>query len=201
MRKIILLSILFISALGCAQDKLPLLGDTPYQKEQNAKFKEALKSPLTEKDRKTFRALDFFKNDSAYVVTANFRRTINQVPFEMPTSTDRKPMYVKYGELSFVLNGKDCKLNIYQNIELVKREGYEAHLFLPFIDKTNGDDSYGGGRYIDTSQPEGDTMVLNFNEAYNPYCAYSPRYSCPVVPLENSLDVRVEAGVKAYNKH
>lgn len=201
MKKIILALILFISTLSCAQDKQPLLGDTPYQKEQNAKFKEALKSPLTEKDRKTFRALEFFMFDSTYVVTADFKRTPNQTPFEMPTTTDRKPMYVKYGELSFVLNGKDCKLNIYQNIELVKREGYEDHLFLPFIDETNGEESYGGGRYLDTSKPEADTMVLNFNEAYNPYCAYSPRYSCPVVPLENSLDVRIEAGVKAYKKH
>lgn len=201
MKKIILLSILFVSALSCAQDKQPLLGDTEHQKEQNAEFKDALKSPLTEKDRKTFRALDFFKFDSTYVVTANFKSTPNQMPFEMATTTDRKPMYIKYGELSFVLNGKDCKLNIYQNLELVKREGYENHLFLPFIDETNGEESYGGGRYLDTSTPEGDTMVLNFNEAYNPYCAYSPRYSCPIVPLENSLDVRVEAGVKAYGKH
>ena len=198
MRKIILLYILFISALGCAQDKLPLLGDTPYQKQQNAKFKEALKSPLTEKDRKDFRGLDFFKFDSTYVVTARFKSTPNQLPFEMPTTTERKPMYVKYGELAFFLNGKDCKLNIYQNIELVKRKGYENHLFLPFIDETNGESTYGGGRYLDTNKPEGNTMVLNFNEAYNPYCAYNPRYSCPVVPLENSLDVKVEAGVKAY---
>ncbi|MEJ6792452.1 MAG: DUF1684 domain-containing protein [Lacinutrix sp.] len=201
MRKTIILFVLFVSTLSCTQGKQPLLGDTDYQKEQNAKFKDALKSPLTEKDRKTFRALDFFKFDSAYLVTANFKRVLNETPFEMPTTTDRKPMYVKYGELSFVLNNKECKLNIYQNIELVKREGYENHLFLPFIDETNGEESYGGGRYIDTSRPEGDTMVLNFNEAYNPYCAYSPRYSCPVVPLENSLDVRVEAGVKAYDKH
>lgn len=201
MKKHILLLVLLVSVLSCAQNKQPLLGDTPYQKEQNAKFKEALKSPLTEKDRKTFRALDFFKFDSTYVVNANFKRTLNETPFEMPTTTDRKPMYVKYGELSFALKGVACKLNIYQNIELVKREGYEDHLFLPFIDETNGEDSYGGGRYLDTSLPEGNTMVLNFNEAYNPYCAYSPRYSCPVVPLENSLDVRVEAGVKAYGKH
>lgn len=201
MKKHILLLVLLVSVLSCAQNKQPLLGDTPYQKEQNAKFKEALKSPLTEKDRKTFRALDFFKFDSTYVVNANFKRTLNETPFEMPTTTDRKPMYVKYGELSFALKGVACKLNIYQNIELVKREGYEDHLFLPFIDETNGEDSYGGGRYLDTSLPEGDTMVLNFNEAYNPYCAYSPRYSCPVVPLENALDVRVEAGVKAYGKH
>ncbi|MDG1714181.1 DUF1684 domain-containing protein [Lacinutrix sp.] len=201
MRKIMLLSFLFTMILGCAQDKKPLLGDTAYQKEQNAKFKDAATSPLTEKDRKTFSALEFFKFDSTYVVTANFKRTPNEAPFEMPTTTERKPMYVKYGELTFVLKNKACKLNIYQDIELVKKEGFKDHLFLPFIDETNGEDSYGGGRYLDTSLPEGSTMVLNFNEAYNPYCAYNPRYSCPVVPLENSLDLRIEAGVKMFTKH
>jgi uncharacterized protein (DUF1684 family) len=201
MKKSLLALVFLISIFGCAQDKQPLLGDTAYQKEQNAEFKDAAKSPLTDKDRKTFKGLDFFKFDSTYVVSANFKRTLNETPFEMPTTTDRKPMYVKYGELSFVLKGEDCKLNIYQNLELITKEGFENYLFLPFIDETNGEESYGGGRYLDSSLPEGETMVLNFNEAYNPYCAYSPRYSCPIVPLENTLDVRVEAGVKVYKKH
>lgn len=201
MKKNIILFILFISALSCAQDKRPLLGDTEYQRKQNADFKDALKSPLTVKDRKTFNGLDFFDFDSTYVVTANFKRTPNETPFEMPTTTDRKPRYVKYGELTFTIKNEACKLNIYQNIELVKQEDYTNHLFLPFIDETNGEESYGGGRYIDATLPKGDTMVINFNEAYNPYCAYNPKYSCPVVPLENALNVRVEAGVKAFKKH
>lgn len=197
------LFILFVlcTTVSCAQEKLPLLGDTNYQKEQNAKFKDALKSPLTDKDRKKFRALDFFKLDSTYVVTAKLKRTPDEKPFKMATTTDRQPEYVKYGELSFTVKGVECKLNVYQNIEYVKQTGKEDSLFLPFLDVTNGDGSYGGGRYLDVSVPEGDTMVLDFNKAYNPYCAYSPRYSCPIVPLENSLDVKIEAGVKAYDKH
>ncbi|WP_452222569.1 DUF1684 domain-containing protein [Lacinutrix chionoecetis] len=201
MKNFFCLICLSLSILSCAQDKQPLLGETEHQREENAKFKDALKSPLTEKDRKTFRALEFFPFDSTYVVIANFKRTPDETPFEMATTTDRKPMYVKYGELTFTLKGEACKLDIYQNIDLIKREGYEDYLFLPFLDETNGENSYGGGRYLDASQPEGDTIVLDFNKAYNPYCAYSPRYSCPIVPLKNSLDLAVEAGVKAYKKH
>ncbi|WP_452221132.1 DUF1684 domain-containing protein [Lacinutrix salivirga] len=189
------------SILSCAQDKLPLLGETEYQREMNAKFKNALKSPLTEKDRKTFRALDFFKFDSAYVVTATLKTTPNEVPFEMPTTTDRAPLYKKYGVLNFKIKGEDFSLNVYQNIELIKREGYEDHLFLPFLDHTNGEESYSGGRYLDVNLPEGNTLIIDFNKAYNPYCAYNKRYSCPIVPIENYLKTEIKAGVKKYKKY
>lgn len=201
MRIIFCLILLCISTLSCAQEKLPLLGKTEYQREMNAKFKDASKSPLTEKDRKTFRALDFFKFDSSYVVTAIFKRTPNEKTFKMKTTTNRRPIYTKYGELTFNLLGKEHKLNIYQNVEMVKQTGKDDSLFLPFLDDTNSDGSYGGGRYINAAAPEGDTMLIDFNKAYNPYCAYNSGYSCPVVPRENYLSVRVEAGVKDYGKH
>jgi uncharacterized protein (DUF1684 family) len=72
-------------------------------------------------------------------------------------------------------------------------------LFLPFLDNTNGDTTYGGGRYIDLRIPEGDTIEIDFNKAYNPYCAYNSRYSCPIVPRENYLDTNIEAGVKKFH--
>ena len=77
-------------------------------------------------------------------------------------------------------------------------EGFEDYLFLPFLDDTNGEESYGGGRYIDLKIPEGDQMTIDFNTAYNPYCAYDAKYSCPIVPRENYMDVEVRAGVKAF---
>lgn len=201
MKNLFILLILTFTTFSCAQEKLPLLGDTEHQKEMNAKFKDALKSPLTEKDRKSFRSLDFFKFDSTYVVTADFKRTPDEEPFTMKTTTDRLPVYVKYGEISFLINKKPYKLNVYQNVELIKREGYEDHLFLPFLDHTNGEESYGGGRYIDVRLPENDQMIVDFNTAYNPYCAYNDRYSCPIVPRENYLPIKIKAGVKKYNKH
>lgn len=198
MNRLVLILFLCVSTLGCAQKKLPLSGNTEHQREQNAKFKDALKSPLTAKDRKTFRALAFYKVDSAYVVTASFKRTVGEKPFPMKTSTARLPMYVKYGELTFKIKGDKHKLNIYQNVASAKEEGYDGSLFLPFTDHTSGDGSYGGGRYLDTKLPEGNTLIIDFNKAYNPYCAYSNRYSCPVPPRENYIKTRIEAGVKAY---
>ena len=119
----------------------------------------------------------------------------------METTTDRLPEYVQYGVLKFTLRGEEYELKIYQNINLIEREGYEDYLFLPFLDDTNGEESYGGGRYIEARIPEGDTMEIDFNKAYNPYCAYNEKYSCPIVPRENYLPLKVEAGVKAFEKH
>jgi hypothetical protein len=108
---------------------------------------------------------------------------------------------VKYGIVTFNLKRNAYRLNVYQNQDLMKKEGYEDYLFLPFLDDTNGEESYGGGRYIDLRIPEGDEVVIDFNKAYNPYCAYNEKYSCPIVPRENYLDLKVEAGVKAFQKH
>jgi uncharacterized protein (DUF1684 family) len=103
--------------------------------------------------------------------------------------------------VTFNLKGNAYRLNVYQNQDLMKKEGFEDYLFLPFLDDTNGEESYGGGRYIDLGIPEGDEVVIDFNKAYNPYCAYNEKYSCPIVPRENYLDLKVEAGVKAFQKH
>ncbi|MBR9914277.1 MAG: DUF1684 domain-containing protein [Algicola sp.] len=196
-----LLLLLFISTLSCAQDKRPIRGETEFQREINAEYKDASTSPLKDKDRKKFKGLDFFKFDSTYVVQATFERTPNEDVFKMKTTTSRLPEYKKYGVITFTLKDKDFSLNIYQNQGLITKEGYEDYLFLPFLDNTNGDESYGGGRYIDMRIPEGYVIEIDFNKAYNPYCAYNERYSCPIVPRENYLDLEVRAGVKAFDKH
>jgi len=201
MKTYILLFIISICMLSCAQKKRPIKGETEFQKTINSEYKDATSSPLKDKDRKHFEGLDFFKFDSTYVVKADFKRTPNAQSFKMKTTTDRLPEYVKYGELRFQLKGNQFKLNIYQNQALITKEGYEDYLFLPFLDETNGFESYGGGRYIDTRKPEGDTLIIDFNKAYNPYCAYNDKYSCPIVPRENYLKTRVEAGVKAFANH
>jgi len=119
----------------------------------------------------------------------------------MKTTTDRLPIYRKYGEARFKLGGKDQVLSIFQNLGLMEDPEYEDYLFVPFTDETNGSESYGGGRYLDVEMPEGDRMIINFNKAYNPYCAYNAKYSCPIPPAENHLDIEVKAGVKAYDEH
>jgi hypothetical protein len=192
---------LLLTALSCAQGKEPIPGETEFQKEINAEYKDASTSPLKDKDRKNFKGLEFFKFDTTYVVRARFERTPEETPFQMKTTTDRLPVYVKYGIVTFNLKGNTYRLNVYQNQDLMKKEGFEDYLFLPFLDDTNGEESYGGGRYIDLRIPEGDEVVIDFNKAYNPYCAYNEKYSCPIVPRENYLDLKVEAGVKAFQKH
>ena len=72
-------------------------------------------------------------------------------------------------------------------------------MFLPFSDLTSGNETYGGGRYIDLEIPKGKTITIDFNQAYNPYCAYNPKYSCPIVPAENELLTNVNAGVKKFH--
>lgn len=188
-----------ITILSCAQDKQPILGETEWQKEMNAEYKDASKSPLKEKDRSDFKSLDFFKFDSTYVVTATLKRTPNTEWFKMKTTTSRESEERIFGILSFQLKGKTFSLNVYQGKELMKDEDYKDYLFLPFLDNTNGDTTYGGGRYIDLRIPEGDTIEIDFNKAYNPYCAYNARYSCPIVPRENYLDTNIEAGVKKFH--
>lgn len=196
------LSIVFlISLFSCAQKKEPILGETEWQKEMNADYKDATKSPLKEKDRKEFKGLDFFKFDSTYVVTAKLTRTPDEKPFKMKTTTDRLPNYVKYGVVEFQLEGKPHQLDIFQNLDILDDEEYKDYLFLPFLDNTNGEGSYSGGRYVEGKIPEGNTIVLDFNTAYNPYCAYNDKYSCPIVPRSNYLDADVKAGVKAFKKH
>jgi uncharacterized protein (DUF1684 family) len=199
--KVILSLFLLITTLNCAQDKEPINGETDWQREMNADFKDATKSPLKDKDRKDFKGLAFFKFDSTYVVATNLIRTPGEKPFKMKTTTDRLPNYVKFGIVEFELKGRTHQLNIYQNIDLLSKPGYEDYLFLPFLDNTNGDTSYGGGRYVEGRIPKGNTLIIDFNTAYNPYCAYNEKYSCPIVPRDNYVDENIEAGVMAFNKH
>ncbi|MFB9057743.1 DUF1684 domain-containing protein [Mariniflexile ostreae] len=201
MKHIFVFALAIICFTSCNQKKRPIKGDTEFQKNLNAEFKDASRSPLKEKDIKYFEGLDFFKFDSTYVVTAILKRTPDSEFFDLKTTTDRITRERVYGVLHFTLKGQEYQLNIYQGEDTMNEKGNEDYLFLPFLDETNGVDSYGGGRYMDARIPEGDTMRIDFNTAYNPYCAYNEKYSCPVVPRQNYLKTRVEAGVKAFKNH
>ena len=171
-----------------------------FQSKLNEEFKNPETSPLPDRYRKEFESLDFFQPDTSYVVKAKFVLTPEALPFLMPTTTDRKSEEVIYGIAHFQLNGKEHRLEIYQNKKLMLDEEYKDYLFLPFSDQTNGKESYGGGRYIDLSIPKTDSIVIDFNKAYNPYCTYNKKYSCPIVPSVNTLDISVLAGVKDFKK-
>ena len=196
---LVLFSLLLI--LNCESKKRYDKNLTPFQKEINEFFKDASISPLKEKDLKTFRGLDFFVFDSSYVVNAALTRTPDEKSFKMKTTTDRLPEYIKYGTVTFDLFGKSYSLNIYKNLEDINKQGYRDYLFLPFLDDTNGFESYGGGRYIDLDIPKGSNLIIDFNSAYNPYCVYDEKYSCPIVPRDNYLPLEINAGVKNFNKN
>ena len=192
--------ILFIFFISCTQKKAAEIGETVYQIEQNNIFKDASRSPLKSKDLKQFEGLDFFSFDSTYVVKASLKRTPDAEWFNMKTTTQRLSKERIYGIVSFELQGKLFELNIYQGEENLLSEDYKDYLFLPFLDNTNGESTYSGGRYINLRIPEGDVMEIDFNKAYNPLCAYNEKYSCPIVPRVNYLDLKIEAGVKAFKK-
>ncbi|TDD97487.1 DUF1684 domain-containing protein [Flavobacterium cellulosilyticum] len=196
-----LLTLVFLSILnfGFGQEKFDVAAVEKFQKKINSEFADAKTSPLTPEDLAAFKTLDFYPINKKFFVIAKFVRTKKEKPFEMKTSTDRKPMYVKYGEAHFSIDGKSFQLNIYKNIELSRKEEYKDYLFLPFSDLTSGNESYIGGKYIDLTTPIADTIVIDFNTSYNPYCAYNHKYSCPKVPLENDLNIEVKAGVKQFH--
>jgi uncharacterized protein (DUF1684 family) len=171
-----------------------------YQQEMNAEFADSTQSPLKKADLVRFKSLDFFPINEKFAVKATFKRTKKTKKFQMPTTTTRKPWYKKYGELHFEIDGKKMQLTVYQNLDLIKKPGYEDYLFIPFTDLTSGVESYGGGRYLDFRIPKSKEIILDFNKAYNPYCAYNEKYSCPIPPAENDLQIKIEAGVKTFKK-
>lgn len=195
---------LLVFIISCnSNPKRPLVGETAYQISLNAVYKDASKSPLKNKDLKTFKGLDFFPVDSSFIITATITKTENAPTFKMATTTDRKPLYKEYGTLHFTLKNQNCKLTIYQSQEDANDENRKNLLFLPFTDNTSGDASYGGGRYMDvliSNISNNNVVTLNFNNTYNPYCAYNEKYSCPLTPRKNHLNIAITAGVKAFVK-
>jgi len=190
---------LFVVSSTFSQEKFDKSVSEAFQNNLNKEFAEVDKSPLTQEDRSHFKSLEFFPIDEKFAVVATFVKSKGEKSFEMKTTTSRTPMYIKYGELHFKLEGKDFKLDVFQNLDLMKKKGFKDNLFLPFSDLTSGNESYIGGRYIDMKIPKGDTILIDFNQAYNPYCAYNPKYSCPIVPLQNDLMIEIKAGVKKFH--
>ena len=195
MKKILVL--LFCSAMVFAQKDVS--DAVKFQTDLNESFADSLKSPLMKEDLSQFEGLDFYPISEKFIVEAKFIRTKNEKAFQMKTTTARTPIYKKYGELHFKIDGKELKLNVYQNIELNKKPGFDDYLFLPFSDATCGNETYIGGRYVDLKIQKKKKWIIDFNKAYNPYCAYNYEYSCPIVPLENDLAVEINAGVKKFH--
>lgn len=200
MKKYISLHLFFI-LMGplVAQENGKMTSILDFQKNLNESFSDPGRSPLKGEDLETFRELEFFPVDTTLYIVAEFVRTPFETPFSMPTNTERKPMYLKFGEAYFKLNGKEYQLNLYQDLQLIQNPEYQNYLFLPFTDPTNGSSTYAGGRYLDLEIPVSPYIIIDFNKAYNPYCAYNGEYSCPIPPPENHLEIPIQAGVMLPN--
>jgi hypothetical protein len=154
-------------------------------------------SPLPPERREGFEGLDYFDPNPDYRVEATFAPDDRRERITVRTSTEGEREYVQWGELHFTLGGERRCLRVY------RQNPDEAGYWLPFRDETNGEETYDAGRYLDLDPDDdrtgGGDWVLDFNRAYSPFCAYSPAYECPLVPVENWLDVRIEAGEKAFD--
>lgn len=191
-----LMIILFLMSCGSQTQNKEIADIQKFQQELNTEYKNAKSTPLRGDNFTNFKEHPFFPINMKYKVSAKLIKTENAEPFEFPTSSGKTKTYQEYGKASFILDGKELTLTLYQSLALSKQKGYEDYLFLPFRDATNEIETYGGGKYMDLKIPTGNTIILDFNKSYHPLCAYNAYdYSCPIVPQENFLPVRIEAGV------
>ena len=196
MKSLFLFQMILSSVWVFAQTEDELIQEiTDFQQELNEDYLDKETSPLSRKDRKHFQGHRFYEINLNYRVIAQVELLEKQDTIVMPTSAGTEKVYVKYARLHFEIDGTECELVAYQST----RESLKNYLFIPFRDKTSGNDSYGGGRYIE--MPIGDEVVLNFNLAYNPYCAYADGWYCPIPPEENTLQVAIKAGLMVPLEH
>lgn len=167
-----------------------------YKDSLNNNFRGDKLSPLSDMDKEKFNTLNFYDFNPELIVNARFEKLDKGDELLLKTTTQRKPIYVKYGYLHFEIDGKKQRLTVLQSANREVGSEYYNYLSVMFTDKTTGNGSYKVGRYMGLHAPLSEQLVLNFNHTYNPYCAYSNRYSCPIPPSENFMDVKIEAGVQ-----
>jgi uncharacterized protein (DUF1684 family) len=195
--KYLLVLLLLISLKGFPQDYQAQIA--AFRKGYINDFLEDKNSPLKKDDLQYLR---FYNADSSYRVTAKYQLSQNPQTFIIPAFSGAGREYVPYASLKFMLKNKPTQLTVYRSLALANVTGYKDYLLLLFTDETNSKSTYGGGRYIDMREGEfkNGEVTLDFNKAYNPYCAFSPAYSCPKPPDENNLAIAVQAGEKVYGK-
>lgn len=161
----------------------------------NEHFFNPKESPLDSHLFYTFKGIKFFPISEKYKVKASLTLINTDSVFDLPHSHDATKPYKQYAKVSFELLGQKYELLVLEQV--VKKPGAENYLLLPFTDGTSGTETYGGGRYLDLDKTAGLEQTIDFNKAYNPYCLYNSKYTCPIPPKENKLPIRLEAGMKA----
>jgi uncharacterized protein len=197
---IITFSCIYLSTNSMAQVKL--IKATPYiLRLDSFQKKYVLNHEVVQQQDKKY--INFYNINPRFCIQATFTRTIDTNGFIMKTANNGAQTYFVYGKIQFMLSGQQQQMFLYQSKMSMQMPKYKNYLFLPFLDATCGDESYGGGRYIDilTTEIKNNTLIVDFNKAYNPYCAYANGYKCPIPPKENILTIAINAGEKIYAKH
>jgi uncharacterized protein len=148
-------------------------------------FSSHPQSPLTTEQKRKFSGLDYFPENPELSLKLEIAEFSEQSKIEMQTSTGDIQVYIRFGKISFTVAGEEVNLTIFAN-----PNGF----FLPFVDSLAGKETYGAGRYLEPEVITSDLFLVDFNLAYNPYCAYNENYSCPLTPWENRLSVPIRAG-------
>jgi uncharacterized protein (DUF1684 family) len=164
-----------------------------FRTQKNDFFQHDWQSPLTPDQRENFIGLKYYPENSTLRLTLPIEPYADQAIITMITSSGSAREYMKYGHFSFEANGEVARLQVYQDPD-------GDYFFLPFVDATAPEETYGAGRYLDIEPIGSGQFLIDFNYAYNPYCAYNNKWSCPIPPQENRLKVRIEAGEKKYDE-
>lgn len=161
-----------------------------FRAEKDEFFGGHSQSPLTREQRKEFQGLKYYPENEALRLEVKVEEFQEKVGFEMQTSTGGVQHYERFGKFAFQVGGETVELTIYQS-----EHGY----FLPFVDSQAGKETYPAGRYLEPEPLPGGRFIVDFNYAYNPYCAYNDVWSCPITPAENRLKVSIRAGEKLFH--
>lgn len=188
------LQLMLVSACGPKEDEAYLAEIGAHRMALNETFFNAYTTPLDSNSFKSFKGLKFFTINSTYKVIATVEPSSEMPTFLLPHTHDTTKPYKIFAKLHFSINNQNFILTALEQV--VKKPGYENSLVIPFTDQTNGNETYQGGRYLDIEKPESNTVTLDFNLSYNPYCAYNNKYICPIPPKENNLPIAIQAGMK-----
>lgn len=168
---------------------------TAYRHERAEFYRNSPQSPFI-KQKINFTYLDYYTLNIGLRIEAKFEKNKNYDTLNLATSTGTIEKYIKVGQAKFNVNKNNHSLLVLRSANRADN----SH-FIPFIDKTSGGKTYGGGRYLDVELSKNHKILLDFNKSYNPYCAYTDVYTCPLPPKENRLTIAIEAGEKSYQAH
>jgi uncharacterized protein len=161
-----------------------------FRAEKDEIFKSHPQSPLTAKQKKAFTGLNYFPEEESLRLEVQVELLNDDRPIQMQTTTGGVQVYYRHGRFKFPVDGETADLTIYRS-----EHGY----FLPFVDSLAGEETYPAGRYLEPEELPGGRFLVDFNIAYNPYCAYNEAWSCPITPAENRLKVPIRAGEKIFH--